>query len=117
MALLQSRFVTSKESAGKTVFSYEEATRLLPEVRRLTEEAFQAVEALGDGDSPARDDRASRLVSRWAAAMEERGLQVKGLWLVDFDNGSGYYCWCHPEPALLFYHTYEEGFRGRVRIQ
>jgi len=30
-------------------------------------------------------------------AMMRRGLEVKGLWLVDFDNGSGYYCWRYPK--------------------
>ena len=35
---------------------------------------------------------------------------------MDFDNGSGYYCWQYPEEGLQYYHTYEEGFRGRTRI-
>ena len=55
--------------------------------------------------------------ARWAEAMMQLGLEVKGLWLVDFDNGSGYYCWRYPEAGLLFYHSHEEGFRGRMRIQ
>jgi hypothetical protein len=46
-----------------------------------------------------------------------RGVEVKGLWLIDFDNGSGYYCWRHPEPGLHFFHSYEDGFSGRVPIQ
>jgi hypothetical protein len=46
----------------------------------------------------------------------ERGLEIKGLWLVDFDNGSGCYCWRYPETGLDYFHTYEEGFRGRMRI-
>jgi hypothetical protein len=36
---------------------------------------------------------------------------------VDFDNGSGYYCWRHPEAGLEWFHSYEEGFGGRIRIQ
>ena len=100
----------------KTVFSYDGASALLPEVRRLTEEACREVESLAGGpsDSPAQVQEA---VGRWAEAMIERGLEVKGLWLVDFDNGSGYYCWKYPEPSLMFYHSYEEGFRGRMPIQ
>jgi hypothetical protein len=47
----------------------------------------------------------------------EMGIEVKGLWLIDFDNGSGYYCWRYPEESLQFYHSYEDGFRGRMRIQ
>ena len=102
----------------KTLFSYDEAAALLPEVRRLTEEAYLAVEELTEHE-PDRDAEArlNDLVGGWAEAMMQRGLEVKGLWLVDFDNGSGYYCWRYPEAGLLFYHSHEEGFRGRMRIQ
>jgi hypothetical protein len=41
---------------------------------------------------------------------------VKGLWLVDFDNGSGYYCWRYPELRLEYYHSYDGGFGSRMRI-
>ena len=43
--------------------------------------------------------------------------QAKGLWLVDFDNGEGYYCWSYPEPAITHYHGYDDGFAGRISIQ
>ncbi len=56
-------------------------------------------------------------MSRWAREMEALGLEVKGLWLVDFDTGGGYYCWKWPEQGLEYYHGYEEGFGGRTRIQ
>ena len=45
------------------------------------------------------------------------GIEVKGLWLIDFDSGAGYYCWRHPETGLHFFHSYEDGFRGRMPIQ
>ena len=45
------------------------------------------------------------------------GIEVKGLWLIDFDNGSGYYCWQYPEESLQYFHGYEEGFGGRVKLQ
>jgi hypothetical protein len=104
--------------AEKPIFSYEQAAAMPPEVRQLTEEACLEVGALTRGgqqeDAEARIDE---VVGRWAEAMTRRGLVVKGLWLVDFDNGSGYYCWRHPEDRLMYYHSYEEGFRGRLRIQ
>ena len=49
--------------------------------------------------------------------MEELGIEVKGPGLVDFDSGDGYWCWRWPEEALDYYHGYDEGFAGRVRIQ
>jgi len=104
--------------AEKTIFSYEQAAELLPEVRRLTEAAHLKIEELTrDGRVKDAEDRLNEVVGQWAEAMMRRGLQVKGLWLVDFDNGSGYYCWRYPETSLMFYHSYEEGFGGRMRIQ
>lgn len=105
--------------SAKKVFTYDEAARLLPEVRRLTEEAYAAVESLSEGGTPtdAVQEQIEAIISRWAAAVMGLGIDVKGLWLVDFDNGSGYYCWRYPEERLEFYHSYEEGFGGRMRIQ
>ena len=101
----------------QTVFSYDEAAALLPEVRRLTEEAFLRVEEARAALRPEGvEDRIQAIVAGWVDAMTDRGLEIKGLWLVDFDNGSGYYCWRYPETGLDFFHTYEEGFRGRMRI-
>jgi len=104
--------------AEKTIFSYEQAAELLPEVRRLTEAAHLKVEELTRrGRVKDAEDRLNEVVGQWSEAMMRRGLDVKGLWLVDFDNGSGYYCWRYPETSLMFYHSYEEGFGGRMRIQ
>ena len=40
------------------------------------------------------------VVDGWADEVRALGLEAKGLWLVDFDNGEGYYCWCYPEPTI-----------------
>jgi hypothetical protein len=101
----------------KKTFTYDEAAALLPEVRRLTEEAFRKVEALSvSPGGPPPEGRLEEVVGGWARALLSRGVDVKGLWLADFDNGSGYYCWQYPEEGLQYYHSYEEGFRGRIRI-
>ena len=99
------------------MFSFEEASALLPAVREETELARRAVEGLAASSEPAARVEADAIVQRWARGMLARGLQVKGLWLVDFDNGSGYYCWRYPEDGLQYYHSYDEGFSGRMRIQ
>jgi len=71
-------------------------------------------------DAPERrvlDIRIQKVISVWVRNMEALGVEVKGLWRVDFDNGSGYYCWQWPEERLEYFHGYEEGFEGRSRIQ
>ncbi len=98
----------------KKIFSYEEAAALLSEVQRLTADAAQAVDSLAN--DTARDE-AQQIVARWAESLIQMGLEVKGLWLVDFDNGSGYYCWQFPEESLQYFHGYDDGFRGRVKLQ
>ncbi|HEY8130873.1 MAG TPA: DUF2203 family protein [Thermoanaerobaculia bacterium] len=98
----------------KKIFSYEEAAALLPEVQRLTADAVQEVEALAN-DAPR--DEAQQIVGRWAESVMKMGIEVKGLWLIDFDNGSGYYCWQYPEESLQYFHGYDDGFGGRVKLQ
>jgi hypothetical protein len=105
----------------KRTFSYGEAAGLLPRVRSLTQRAHEAVREAGispDGElGPEVQQALAAIVRRWAEQVTALGAEVKGLWLVDFDNGSGYYCWRHPEAGLDYYHSYEDGFGGRMRIQ
>jgi hypothetical protein len=96
----------------KRIFTYEEATALLPEAQRITSEAVDRVEEM-DSEEP---EDYQRVVTEWAEAIMALGIEVKGLWLIDFDSGAGYYCWKYPEPALEHFHTYEEGFGGRVKL-
>ena len=106
------------------IFSYDEALALFPRVRDLTAAAVRELESLA-AESASRDSEEERaeleatsreVVARWAAEVGELGCQVKGLWLVDWDAGDGYYCWKHPEPALAHFHGYDEGFAGRIPI-
>lgn len=99
----------------RKVFTYEEAAALLPEARRLTSAAVAEVESIPESESAASDSE--KIITEWAGSIIELGIEVKGLWLIDFDNGSGYYCWQHPEPSLQYFHGYEEGFGGRVKLQ
>jgi len=116
----------SPMTGSKRIFSYEEALATFPLVRRLTRQAVQQVESLFQRvrSQEELDDRHDELegatqsiVDAWAAEIEGIGCEVKGLWLVDFDSGSGYYCWRYPEESLGHFHDYDEGFAGRVPIQ
>jgi hypothetical protein len=105
----------------KRTFTFAEAAALLPEVRRLTGEAQARVESLREriekGDrAQALQAEADAVFQTWVESMHERGIEVKGVWLIDFDNGSGYYCWIWPETRLEYYHSYDDGFGGRMRI-
>ena len=106
-------------------WTLEAARELLPDVRARTARAVAEAEALAEqqaalapdsAERPALAERIEAVVMRWAREMEALGLEVKGLWLVDFDSGSGYYCWQWPEERLEFYHGHDEGFAGRARI-
>jgi hypothetical protein len=110
---------------GRRFFSLGEARELLPTVKRLTAEAVRDAEALAmqqqqtDDTDPAHQHLSAEIegvVARWTQKMQDMSLEVKGLWLVDFDNGEGYYCWCYPEESVSHYHGYKDGFPGRLRI-
>lgn len=110
-------------TATSRVFTLDEASALLPVVKRHTDEAVRAADAVAarlqattpDAREPL-ESALNRIVQQWATTVESLGVQAKGLWLVDFDNGSGYYCWRHPEPAITHFHGYDEGFAGRMKI-
>ena len=95
------------------IFTLEEARELLPRIQELTAEA---VDRFGRMPAHLEEERRS-VVEEWAHELEALGCQIKGLWLVDFDSGGGYYCWKYPEPALDHFHGYEEGFASRLALQ
>lgn len=107
----------------KRLFTYEEALKLLPEVQRRTESAVAELDVLlqeQEEESSELDVELTsgyqKIVSEWAESVLSLGIEVKGLWLIDFDSGSGYYCWRYPEPSLQYFHEYEEGFSGRIEL-
>lgn len=106
-------------------WSYDEALATFPVVRDLTEAAVKQLEALShelrstDESNERRTEIESshrEVVEQWTREIESLGCEVKGLWLVDWDAGDGYYCWKYPEPSLAHFHDYESGFAGRVPI-
>lgn len=115
----------AKRRSGKRIFSYDEALSTFPVVRDLTTAAVRQVEALGadlgnreelDARREELEEARERIVRAWAQEVSSIGCEVKGVWLVDWDSGDGYYCWRFPEQAIGFFHTYDEGFAGRIPI-
>ena len=112
-------------SRSRRTFSYEEALALFPVVRDRTDAAVRQVEAMVN-QVQSRDEMELRkeelesayrsIVERWTEEIESLGCEVKGVWLVDWDSGDGYYCWRYPEPSLGHFHGYDEGFAGRVPV-
>lgn len=110
----------------RRTFTLGEVQGLLPLVFRMTEDAsrevrklMQCLEALPDRKS----DRAKEfetdiddLIERWQQKIERLGGKPKGLWLADFDNGEGYWCWKFPETVIQHHHGYQDGFSGRKMI-
>lgn len=107
-------------------FSLAEAQDLLPLVYRLTEDTAKrtkylmgCIDALPDKKSARAlelQEQINELVDRWQNKIERLGARPKGLWLADFDSGSGYYCWKFPEVKILYKHGYQDGFTGRILI-
>jgi len=110
---------------GNRIFSYDEALGLFPLVRDLTDSAVRQIEALlnpiqSRDEMEARREEIEatyrRIVDAWSEELQSPGCVVKGPWLVDFDNGDGFYCWKYPEQALGYFHSYEDGFAGRLPV-
>jgi hypothetical protein len=108
------------------IFSLQQARELLPDVKHFTAEAVRRAESLAaqlhglaeaDPEYQTLSAALRDVVNGWADQIRSLGLEANGLWLVDFDNGEGYYCWCYPEAAITHYHAYDGGFAGRVTIQ
>ncbi|MCC7404023.1 MAG: DUF2203 domain-containing protein [Bdellovibrionales bacterium] len=108
------------------IFSVDQAERLLPIIRRITQEYSQKVEALM-GRLEALNPKSEQvmpleeeinvLIQGWHEKIKKLGAVPKGLWLVDFDTGDGYFCWKYPENGIGFWHSYNDGFSGRVSVE
>ena len=103
------------ETPQKKIFTLEQARSVLPRVKELTSDAVFKFARLSEGEET--ENERQGVVGEWAREILSLGAEIKGLWLVDFDSGAGYYCWKYPEGALEYFHGYEEGFAGRLPLQ
>lgn len=110
----------------KKIWTLAEAREVFPEIKKITESFHERVDGLvqlltnniyPENEMESMEDEISELLKAWNFTMKEFEVDVKGIWLVDFDNGKGYYCWKVGEEDLLYEHSYEEGFAGRKLIK
>ncbi len=111
----------------RRTFNLQDATEILPVIRRITAEWCQRVESLIarlESMNPEHTESIAALeneinegIKAWHEKIRKLGAHPKGLWLVDFDSGEGFYCWKYPEHKITHWHSYENGFSGRVPLE
>lgn len=108
-------------------FTLEEAEKAVLQAYSLTAPVAELTESLAreihEADISQDSERIKELelriqtvVESWTECIHELDGEVKGIWLVDFNSGDGYWCWRWPEPKLNFWHTHEGGFRSREEL-
>ena len=108
------------------VFELQEARAILPVVRRITHEFSAKVELLiarletiqlnQTETICALEAQVNGLIQTWNDKIRKLGADPRGLWVVDFNCGDGYYCWKYPENDILYWHSLEDGYSGRKPI-
>lgn len=108
------------------LFSKKEVDHVLPVIYRITVNYSKTVEALitrletlnSDQTETIKEleEQINTLIKSWHVKIRKLGGAPKGLWLVDFDCGDGYFCWKYPEPEILYWHSYQDGFSKRVPL-
>ena len=111
---------------AKKKFTLDQANLALPLIFKITKDSSVLVKNLvaqiesGYIKSEEHKNRleleVNDLVVQWQSKVERLGATPKGIWIVDFDSGDGYYCWKYPELKVSHWHGYQDGFTGRVSL-
>lgn len=106
-------------------FGLQDMQEIVPLLLRLTEQTQKEIKMkllVVENGSLSLDERnlveneISSLVDRWNSKVQKLGGHPKGLWLADFDNGTGFFCWKYPETEIRFWHGYKDGFSNRKEV-
>ncbi len=106
-------------------FTLSEARETLQTVKPITAKACDELEDVksklhqllpSDPRLQSIEQEYETIVRSWISKMSRLGVLVRGLWLLDFDSGDGYFCWKYPELTISHYHPYGCGFIERKPI-
>jgi hypothetical protein len=101
---------------SRRTFTKDEAQALLPVVRRITEAVADEVNHIQEQlrfvphDEPLYERLYSKIelaIRRWAIKISKLGCEPRGIWLVDFDAGDGWFTWRLGDDELAFFHSHE----------
>jgi hypothetical protein len=115
----------SESEPAPSTHSVTTANRLLPLVMKYTNEAITRTAVLTfkmeELDQHSLEfqrlaKECDKAIEKWVQRVHQLGAVAKGLWLVDFDTGDGYLCWCYPESRVEHFHPYDSGYKARKRI-
>ncbi len=111
----------------KPLVKLDKAQRLLPIITKLTKKyservdhLIEKIEIIDPKDIErvnAIEDELNHNIRSWYRKMNRLGTKPKGLWIVEFDFGSGYLCWKYPEEEMLYWHSYNCGYKERIPIE
>lgn len=100
---------------SRRTFTHDEACTLLPIVKRITDRAAARFDEIREQLqwTPAEEPLGKRLqqdldgvVRRWAVKVSQLGCEARGIWLVDFDAGNGWFSWRYGDDELVFFHPH-----------
>ena len=104
-------------------FTKGDVEQILPIVKRMTERAASTFDDLKEQlhwtpkDEPSfkrLQREIDLIVTRWATKVSRLGCEPKGIWLVDFDSGDGWFSWRYGDEELSYFQPHELDVDGVV---
>src|SRR5690606_24732290 len=105
-------------------FQLEDARSFLPAIDAVTRQAMDKAEPIVTMINNPKDLQDKKLltlrlqsiVEKWSSQMLYFGVMTRGLWMVDFDCGHGYYSWVAGEKDITTYRSYTQDFDQRTPL-
>jgi len=107
------------------LFNLAEARSLLPLIKKITAKHQQELEPIrvklnkmlsNDPRRSSVEKEYEDIVHRWRLKVEKLGASVNGLWIVEFNVGSGALSWRNPELGLNYFREAGKEFSSRIKL-